>query len=103
MTDPFKALLLEQSDGKTVARLAELAQSDLMPGEVTVDVEWSTLNYKDALAITGSAPVGTEITTEDGKAAGTLFTQSGGHALAYLRFDRATGPMQAGDAQLSAA
>lgn len=57
MTDPFKALLLEQSDGKTVARLAELAQSDLMPGEVTVDVEWSTLNYKDALAITGSAPV----------------------------------------------
>ena len=55
------------------------------------------------VAITGSAPVGTEITTPDGKAAGVLFTQSGGFALAYLRFDRATGPMQAGDAQLSAA
>ena len=54
------------------------------------------------VSIAGSAPVGTEITTEDGKAAGVLYTQSGGFALAYLRFDRATGPMQAGDAQLSA-
>jgi tRNA-modifying protein YgfZ len=47
--------------------------------------------------ITGSAPVGTEIMADD-KPAGTLFTGSGNHAIAYLRFDRATGPMRAGDA-----
>ncbi|QCO54907.1 folate-binding protein YgfZ [Pseudorhodobacter turbinis] len=51
--------------------------------------------------IEGTAPIGTEITTQNGKPAGTLFTQSGGFALAYLRFDRATGPMQAGDATVS--
>lgn len=52
------------------------------------------------VAIDGSAPVGTEITTPDGKPAGTLYTQSNGKALAYLRFDRATGEMKAGDATL---
>jgi folate-binding protein YgfZ len=40
-------------------------------------------------------PVGTEIITADGKPAGTVFTQSGGMALAFLRFDRAQGPMTA--------
>jgi hypothetical protein len=34
------------------------------------------------------------------KEAGALFTQSGGRAIAYLRFDRAKGPMTAGDATL---
>ena len=48
--------------------------------------------------ISGAAPVGTPILTGDGREAGTLFTQSGGKAIAYLRFDRATGPMQAGSA-----
>jgi folate-binding protein YgfZ len=48
------------------------------------------------VGITGTAPVGTEITTADGKPAGMLYTQSGGQALAYLRFDRANGPLQAG-------
>jgi tRNA-modifying protein YgfZ len=52
--------------------------------------------------IDGSAPVGTEILAGD-KPAGTLFTQSGGHAIAYLRFDRATRPMTAGDARLTLA
>ncbi|MFZ5965059.1 YgfZ/GcvT domain-containing protein [Thalassococcus sp. BH17M4-6] len=51
------------------------------------------------VAVDGSAPVGTEITAE-GKMAGTLFTQSGGAGLAYLRFDRATGPMTAGSAKV---
>lgn len=49
--------------------------------------------------ISGSAPVGADITT-NGKPAGTLYTQSGPHALAHLRFDRATGDMEAGDATL---
>ncbi len=50
--------------------------------------------------IAGVAPVGTEITA-DGKAVGTLFTRSGDRALAYLRFDKALGPMQAGDATVT--
>ncbi len=49
--------------------------------------------------IDGVAPVGSAI-TKDGKPAGTLFTQSDGHAIAHLRFDRATGDMQAGTAKL---
>lgn len=53
------------------------------------------------LAITGAAPVGTEIVTADGKSAGTLYRQSGGDALAYLRFDRATGPLKANGATLT--
>ena len=49
--------------------------------------------------VTGSAPVGTEITA-DGKPVGTLYTQSGGFGLAYLRFDRAQSDMQAGAAKV---
>lgn len=49
--------------------------------------------------IDGTAPVGTAITS-DGKAAGTLYTQSNGKALAHLRFDRAAGEMQADTATL---
>jgi folate-binding protein YgfZ len=49
------------------------------------------------VALSGSAPIGTAITA-DGKPAGTLFTQSHDRAIAYLRFDRAAGPMQAEDA-----
>jgi tRNA-modifying protein YgfZ len=52
------------------------------------------------VAVTGFAHVGTDIMAED-KPAGTLFTQSGNHAIAYLRFDRATGPMRAGDASVT--
>ncbi len=49
------------------------------------------------VAVDGSAPVGTQI-TRDGKTVGTLYTQAGGHAIAYLRFDRAGDGMMAGDA-----
>ena len=51
------------------------------------------------VAVDGSAPVGTQITS-DGRPVGTLFTQSGDRAIAYLRFDRAKGDMQAGDATI---
>ena len=47
--------------------------------------------------ITGAADTGTEILS-NGKPAGTLLSRAGDIAIAYLRFDRATGPMQAGDA-----
>src|SRR5690606_27757691 len=42
--------------GQTV-ELVELTDDDLMDGDVTVDVEYSTVNYKDGLAITGKAPI----------------------------------------------
>ncbi len=51
------------------------------------------------LAIDGAAPVGTPIEAE-GRPAGTLFTQSGGRAIAHLRFDRTDGRMTAGEARL---
>jgi folate-binding protein YgfZ len=52
--------------------------------------------------ISGAAPVGTEITAS-GKAAGWLFTQSGGQAIAYLRHDRRDPPLVAGTATLELA
>ncbi|MDU8912805.1 folate-binding protein [Aestuariicoccus sp. MJ-SS9] len=51
------------------------------------------------VAVEGTAPVGTEIEA-GGKAAGVLYTQAGGAALAYLRFDRAGPDMTAGDARV---
>lgn len=54
----FKALLLDKTeDGRTEAAVTELDESRLPEGEVRVQVAWSTLNYKDGLAITGKAPV----------------------------------------------
>ncbi|SFP06878.1 CAF17-like 4Fe-4S cluster assembly/insertion protein YgfZ [Tranquillimonas alkanivorans] len=62
-------------------------KTELRKGFATVEVE-------------GEAPVGTDITA-GGKAAGTLYTQAGGRGIAYLRFDRATGDMQAGEARVA--
>lgn len=59
-------------------------KTELKKGLVQVDVD-------------GDAAVGTDVTA-DGKPAGTLFTQSGGRGLAHVRFDRATGDMQAAGA-----
>jgi tRNA-modifying protein YgfZ len=48
----------------------------------------------------GTAPVGTEVMAEDGRLVGTLFTQSGGFGIAYLRHDRSDGILKAGAARL---
>jgi len=54
----FKALLVSRGeDKKQSADIVELNDDDLMEGDVTVGVEYSTLNYKDGLALTGKAPV----------------------------------------------
>ena len=50
--------------------------------------------------IAGEAPVGTPIVADDGRPAGTLFTQAGGAAIAHLRFDRAEGEMVARTARV---
>ncbi|HEX7094689.1 MAG TPA: MDR family oxidoreductase [Acidimicrobiales bacterium] len=54
----FRALLLEKdANGETTASVKELDESSLPDGDVTVDVEYSTMNYKDGLAIVRGAPV----------------------------------------------
>src|SRR5215468_296755 len=53
----FKAIRIDKAEkGQTVA-LVDFDEKDLMDGDVTVRVEWSSLNYKDGLALTGKAPV----------------------------------------------
>ena len=52
--------------------------------------------------VEGAAPVGTPILTEDGREAGVLYTQAGGLGIAHLRFDRAEGPLVAGEARVRA-
>src|SRR3954462_15259792 len=53
----FKAIVIEKNEACQKAGLADFDDKDLMEGDVTVAVEWSTLNYKDGLAVTGKAPV----------------------------------------------
>jgi folate-binding protein YgfZ len=60
-------------------------KTDLRKGLATVEVE-------------GSAPIGTPLLTADGKEAGTLYSQSQGRGIAYLRFDRADAALTAGPA-----
>jgi acrylyl-CoA reductase (NADPH) len=57
MADTFMALLAEQEDGRTRLTRTELEEGALPPGEVTVDVAFSSLNYKDGLALTGRGKV----------------------------------------------
>jgi folate-binding protein YgfZ len=70
--------------------------------EVTARMKHKTELRKGLVRVQleGVAPVGTEILTPDGKPVGTLYTQSGGWGLAYLRLDRAEGEMTAGQARL---
>ncbi|MTH63126.1 YgfZ/GcvT domain-containing protein [Paracoccus shanxieyensis] len=62
-------------------------KTELKKGLVTVGIE-------------GAAPVGTPILLPDGREAGVLFTQSGGRAIAHMRFDRMVEGLTAGDARI---
>ncbi len=53
----FKAVRIDKAEKGTTVALTQFDEADLMEGDVTVRVEWSTLNYKDGLAVTGKAPV----------------------------------------------
>jgi acrylyl-CoA reductase (NADPH) len=53
----FKAFVIEKADGGTKAALADFDEANLMDGDVTVRVDYSCVNYKDGLAVTGKAPV----------------------------------------------
>ncbi|MDM0087989.1 MULTISPECIES: MDR family oxidoreductase [unclassified Variovorax] len=53
----FKALFATQDNGDFSVNLAQLDDKDLMDGDVTIDVEYSTVNYKDGLALTNRIPI----------------------------------------------
>lgn len=53
----FKAMVIEKAESGTRAAIADFDEANLMDGDVTVRVEYSTLNYKDGLAVTGKSPV----------------------------------------------
>ena len=54
----MKAILVEKNDEQGYrSSLKDIDEAQLPEGDVTIDVEYSTLNYKDALAITGKSPV----------------------------------------------
>ncbi len=53
----FKAVRIDKAEKGTTAALTQFDEAELMDGDVTVRVEWSTLNYKDGLALTGKSPV----------------------------------------------
>lgn len=89
------------------AGLARLNGVDFRKGcyvgqEVTARMKHKTTLRKGlaTVNIDGAAPVGTPIMAGE-KAVGTVYTQANGQAIAYLRFDRAKGAMQAGEATLT--
>ena len=53
----FKAIVIDKTEAGQSVGLKDFDTRDLMEGDVSIAVEWSTVNYKDGLAITGKAPV----------------------------------------------
>ena len=53
----FSGILITKDDAGQSVEVSQIDESQLPEGDVTIDVEYSTLNYKDGLAITGSSPV----------------------------------------------
>jgi acrylyl-CoA reductase (NADPH) len=53
----FRAIRIDKAEKGTSVALTQFDEAELMDGDVTVAVEWSTVNYKDGLAVTGKAPV----------------------------------------------
>ena len=54
---PFTAFRIHRRDGKIAGRFDQVTLDDLTPGDVVVRVHYSDINYKDALAATGTAPI----------------------------------------------
>jgi acrylyl-CoA reductase (NADPH) len=53
----FKAVRIDKAEKGTTVALTQFDEAELMEGDVTVRVEWSTVNYKDGHAVTSKAPV----------------------------------------------
>jgi putative YhdH/YhfP family quinone oxidoreductase len=54
---PFRAFLIRQDEGKVVGGFVDMTEAELDPGEVTIRVAYSSVNYKDALAATGAGRI----------------------------------------------
>jgi acrylyl-CoA reductase (NADPH) len=57
MSDTFTALVLRETEDGQSGALEQLTDADLPVGDVTIDVEYSSLNYKDGLALTGKGRI----------------------------------------------
>lgn len=57
MAEKFRAYQIDKTDDGQTCVLTELGDDDLMDGDVTIQVEYTTMNYKDGLALTGASPV----------------------------------------------
>ena len=57
MSETFRAIVAREHDGAARGELEELTSADLPPAGVLIDVAYSTINYKDALAVTGRAKI----------------------------------------------
>lgn len=57
MAEAFDAVVIEKADRKITAAHKKICLEDLPPEDVTISVAYSTLNYKDGLALTGTAPI----------------------------------------------
>jgi len=57
MSEKFNAIVAEDIDGKTKAALKSISIDDLPDEDVLVEIEYSTLNYKDGLAVSGKARI----------------------------------------------
>ena len=71
----FKAIVIEKGDGGQKVRLTDFDEANLMEGDVTIRVEWSTVNYKDGLAlnlIASDRVEGTPVRSKDGSTIGTI-------------------------------
>ena len=55
--DTFKAFRIHEAEGKILGRFENLTLDQLSPGEVVIDVQYSDINYKDALAATGAGRI----------------------------------------------
>jgi putative YhdH/YhfP family quinone oxidoreductase len=57
MAETFNAIVAEEQDGNAVATLKQIGLADIADEDVLVDVAYSTINYKDGLAVSGAAPI----------------------------------------------
>ena len=57
MTDTFRAIRVSKAETGQTTEIVNLTTADLTDGDVTVAVDYSTVNYKDGLALTGAAPI----------------------------------------------
>ena len=55
--EPFPALRVHEQNGNSAGRIEDIVLADLNAGTVTVAVQYSAVNYKDALAVTGAGAI----------------------------------------------